>query len=84
MKSTDVVGYVHDADAFCPTCAAEMFKIRNDHGEIVGCGSPEHDVEMEVLGSCVSPIFASEEWDYYPCCGACLEEITDVNLVQAE
>ena len=31
----------------------------------------------------LEPIFASEEWDYIPCCYDCGDEI-DVNLVEDE
>jgi len=28
----------------------------------------------------MTPVFADSEWDYYPVCGACLEQVKDVGL----
>ena len=60
MKAWAVVGYTADADAWCPAYAEARY-------------GPAHSVHerRDREGNAVHPVFAVDEWEYRPACGAC-------------
>ena len=60
MKAWEVVGYTADAEAWCPACAVARY----------GPAHPIHERrDREVIA--MHPVFAGDEWEYRPRCGAC-------------
>ena len=60
MKAWEVVGYTADGEAWCPPCAEARYASAHTTHE-----RRDHE------GSAVHPVFAADEWEYRPACGAC-------------
>ena len=60
MKAWEVVGYTADGEAWCTACADARY----------GPAHPIHE-RRDREGNAVHPVFAGDEWEYRPRCGAC-------------
>lgn len=69
MRATDIIAWTINAAILCPVCAEFLYSARS------------LSVAYDREGNEVRPVFASDEWDYLPCCDCCGEEIEEAYVI---
>ena len=69
MKSYTIVAWIRNGTTYCLDCALEA-------------GLPPTEEAQDTWDWI--PVFAGDEYDFYPTCDNCLEPIEDITLIQEE